>query len=111
MGYYATPIIALQNYVNKGYVKVNHKDLGELIGRITAAYNTGNPLTDYIDMEYYDPRTGNVAFSQLSAQDLSAPQQYTGPIPPVKTPIGGPGGERWVFIPGIGWILMRVYGL
>lgn len=94
---YATPISALKNYVNKGYVTVHHTNLGTLIGRITNYYDSGDlatPTADFVDMEYYDPKTGNVAFTQFSAVDLSAPQAYMGPIPPPKPgqqPTGGGG--------------------
>jgi hypothetical protein len=64
-------------------VTVFHNTLGEIIGRIIQVNNTGNINTDWIKMEYYKPNN-TIATSFFSPQDLSAPQYYTGPLPPYQ---------------------------
>lgn len=64
-------------------VAVFHNTLGEIIGRIIQVNNTGNINTDWIKMEYYRPNN-TITTSFFSPQDLSAPQYYTGPLPPYQ---------------------------
>ncbi|MDU4698414.1 MULTISPECIES: hypothetical protein [Paenibacillus] len=110
---YATGITQLQEFEfsKVGYVKIHHRDLGDLIGMIHAAHDVGDPLKDFVEMSYYDPKTGQfIQRTPLSAQDLSAPQIYSGPIPPViqgaqpSPSPGTPPSGRWQYTPQYGWV-------
>lgn len=86
-----TPTNVFQQYIGATIV-VYHDVLGELIGRIIQVNNTSNKDLDWIKIEYYKP-DNTIAISQFSPKDLSAPQYYTGPLPPYQ-PWPQPGRPR-----------------
>lgn len=80
--YVTTPTDVFQQFLG-AIIEVNHTDLGKIIGTVLEVNNTGDLDTSWIKMQYYKP-DNTLAISYFSPIDLSAPQYYTGPIPPYQ---------------------------
>lgn len=82
MPVYFTPTNVFQQYLG-ATIEVYHTNLGKIIGTVLEVYDTGDLDTAWVKMQYYKP-DNTLTVSQFSPRDLSAPQYYTGPIPPYQ---------------------------
>lgn len=81
---YGQPITIFQGKIGQHFQF--HGDITgkTYIGRLLNVFNTGNPQTDYIQVEVYMPPNNNLQVMYFLTKEISEAIPYTGPIPPYQ---------------------------
>ncbi|SFE72544.1 hypothetical protein [Alteribacillus iranensis] len=81
---YAQPVSVLQNLMGRHIQFYGDVTGRTYIGRLIFVGDTGDPATDYIEVEVYLPPDNRLQVMTFYTHQISEAVPYTGPIPPYQ---------------------------